>query len=169
MIKKDYLKILNKSNKPFIIYKSNKGFDLYTNFSKKIILTDKNINNFISRISKCRYENKSTDLYIGFFGYEILNNLIGVKIPKQIGFKFPKGIFYKPELKVKLKNRFEYKSNEIIRLKKKFKVNINRKNYTNIFNRLLKDELNIQILYRFIEKAPLPAPISSHFKSGLLK
>lgn len=25
-------------------------------------------------------------------------------------------------------------------------------NYTNIFNRLLKDELNIQILYRFIEK-----------------
>ena len=32
-----------------------------------------------------------------------LNNLIGVKIPKQKGLKFPKGIFYKPETKIKLK------------------------------------------------------------------
>ena len=39
MIKKNYLENLNNSKKPFIIYKSNKGFDLYTDFSKKIILS----------------------------------------------------------------------------------------------------------------------------------
>ena len=32
---------------------------------------------------------------------KILNNLIGVKIKKQKGLKFPKGIFYKPETKSK--------------------------------------------------------------------
>ena len=138
MNKRDYLKILNKSDKPFIIYKSNKGFDLYTNFSKKIILNNKNIVNFINKISKNRHKNKSTDLYIGFFGYEILNNLIGIKIPKQKGFKFPKGIFYKPELKIQLKNRFEYKNDKKTNLNKKFKININRKNYTNIFNKFKK-------------------------------
>jgi para-aminobenzoate synthetase component I len=136
--KRDYLKILNKSDKPFIIYKSNKGFDLYTDFSKKIILNNKNIVNFINKISKNRHKNKSTDLYIGFFGYEILNNLIGIKIPKQKGLKFPKGIFYKPELKIELKNRFEYKNDKKTNLNKKFKININRKNYTNIFNKFKK-------------------------------
>ena len=39
-------------------------------------------------------------LFIGFFGYEILNNLIGVKIKKQKTTNFPKGIFYKPEKKI---------------------------------------------------------------------
>jgi para-aminobenzoate synthetase component I len=136
--KRDYLKILNKSDKPFIIYKSNKGFDLYTDFSKKIILNNKNIINFINKISKGRYKNKSTDLYIGFFGYEILNNLIGIKVPKQKGLKFPKGVFYKPELKIELKNRFEYKNDKTTNLNKKFKVNISRKNYTNIFNKFKK-------------------------------
>jgi para-aminobenzoate synthetase component I len=156
--KKDYLKILNKSNKPFIIYKSNKGFDLYTNFSKKIILTNKNVNNFINKISNKRYRNKNTDLYIGFFGYEILNNLIGIKIPKQKGLKFPKGIFYKPELKIKLKNRFEYKSDEIINLNKKFEININRKNYTKIFNKFKKkiklgDTYQIKICTKYKNKS----------------
>ena len=138
MSKRDYLKILNKSDKPFIIYKSNKGFDLYTDFSKKIILNNKNIVNFINKISKSRYKNKSTDLYIGFFGYEILNYLIGIKVPKQKGLKFPKGVFYKPELKIELKNRFEYKNDKTTNLNKKFKVNISRKNYTNIFNKFKK-------------------------------
>ena len=39
---------------------------------------------------------KDTDMFLGFFGYEVLNNLIGIKIKKQKGLKFPKGIFYKP-------------------------------------------------------------------------
>ena len=94
MIKKDYLKKLNKNKKPFIIYKTIKGFDLYTDFSKKIILSNNNTHNFINKINKNISKNKSTDLFIGFFGYEILNNLIGIKIPKQKGVNFPKGIFY---------------------------------------------------------------------------
>ena len=92
---------INNSGDPYIIYKSNKGFDLYTNFSKKIILNKKNIHRFLNE-KKISHKSKNTDLFIGFFGYEILNNLIGVKIPKQKNINFPQGIFYKPEKKVKL-------------------------------------------------------------------
>ena len=88
MTKIDYLKELTDSKKPFIIYKSDKGFDLYTDFSKKIILTNNNIKNFINKTTKLKSRNKETDLFIGFFGYEVLNNLIGIKIKKQKGLKF---------------------------------------------------------------------------------
>jgi para-aminobenzoate synthetase component 1 len=47
---------------------------------------------------------------IGFFGYELLNNLIGIKLPKQKSINFPKGIFYKPETKVALKEDLVYVS-----------------------------------------------------------
>jgi len=134
----DYLKSISKSKKPFVIYKSNKGFDLYTNFSKKIILTNKNIHNFINKISKNRSKNKNTDLYIGFFGYEILNNLIGVKLPKQKGLKFPKGIFYKPEIKVSLKNKLNYINKDLNALNNDFKININKKSYNKIFSKFKK-------------------------------
>ena len=43
MIKKNYLNTLNNTNKPFIIYKTIKGFDLFTDFSKKTILNNKNV------------------------------------------------------------------------------------------------------------------------------
>ena len=79
---------IHHSGKPYIIYKSEKGFDLYTNFSKKIILNNNNIGSFLSKKHKSIPGN--TNLYIGFFGYEILNNLINVKIPKQKNIKFPK-------------------------------------------------------------------------------
>ena len=138
MITQDYLKSISKSKKPFVIYKSNKGFDLYTNFSKKIILTNKNIHNFINKISKNRSKNKNTDLYIGFFGYEILNNLIGVKLPKQKGLKFPKGIFYKPEIKVSLKNKLNYINKDLKALNNDFKININKKSYNKIFSKFKK-------------------------------
>jgi len=134
----NYLKIISKSKKPFVIYKSNKGFDLYTNFSKKIILTNKNIHSFINKISKNKSKNKSTDLYIGFFGYKILNNLIGVKLPKQKGLKFPKGIFYKPETKITLENKLNYKKEESNRLNGDFKININKKAYKKIFDKFKK-------------------------------
>ena len=52
MNKKNYLLDLNNSKKPFIIYKSDKGFDLYTDFSKKIILNNNNIERFINNNSK---------------------------------------------------------------------------------------------------------------------
>ena len=138
MIKKNYLEDLNKSNKPFIIYKSDNGFDLYTNFSKKIILTNKNIEKFINNNTKLKSENKETDLFIGFFGYEILNNLIGVKIKKQKVLKFPKGIFYKPETKIKFSKELNYKPLKIIKSNKVFKINLNKRSYEKIFNKFKK-------------------------------
>ena len=125
---------IHHSGKPYIIYKSEKGFDLYTNFSRKIILNNKNIKSFLTK--KNKKKSKDTDLFIGFFGYELLNNLIDVKIPKQKNLNFPKGIFYKPEKKIKLSNKLNY---DFENLKSgNFKININRKNYTKIFNKFKK-------------------------------
>ena len=138
MTKLDHLKEITESKKPFIIYKSDEGFDLFTNFSKKIILTNKNIQNFINNVSKNKPKKKDTDLFIGFFGYEILNNLIGVKIKKQNAIKFPKGIFYKPEKKIKLPTRLNYKPIKPIKFNKNFKVNLNQDSYSNIFNKFKK-------------------------------
>ena len=84
MSRSNQLVELHQSGKPFIIYKSQTGFDLYTNFSKKIVLNNKNIKNFLKKENKKKMKN--TDLYIGFFGYELLNNLIDIKLPKQKGF-----------------------------------------------------------------------------------
>jgi para-aminobenzoate synthetase component I len=128
---------LDNSGDPYIIYKSNKGFDLYTNFSKKIILNKKNIYHFLNK-KKVNQKFKNTDLFIGFFGYELLNNLIGVKIPKQKNINFPKGIFYKPEKKVSFTNNLIYQNDSKSRLKKKFKINIDRKSYTKIFDKFKK-------------------------------
>ena len=86
---------IHHSGKPYIIYKSKKGFDLYTNFSRKIILNNKNVGSFLNK--KFKNKKRETDLFIGFFGYELLNNLINIKIPRQKNNNFPKGIFYKPE------------------------------------------------------------------------
>ena len=125
---------IHHSGKPYIIYKSEKGFDLYTNFSRKIILNNKNIKSFLTK--KNKKKSKNTDLFIGFFGYELLNNLIDVKIPKQKNLNFPKGIFYKPEKKIKLSNKLNYDFENF--KSGNFKININRKNYTKIFNKFKK-------------------------------
>ena len=138
MNKKNYLKKLSESNKPYIIYRSKKGFDLYTDFSKKKILTNKNVNNFINQITKNKSKKKNTDLFIGFFGYEILNHLIDVKVKKKNNLKFPKGIFYKPETKIELSNKLYYKSKNKIRSYKFFKININKNTYAKIFNKFKK-------------------------------
>ena len=134
MTKEDQLTEIHNSGKPYIIYKSQKGFDLYTNFSKKIILNNKNIKSFLSK--KNKKKSKNTDLFIGFFGYELLNNLIDIKVPKQKNLNFPKGIFYKPEKKIKLSNKLNY---SLINFESgHFKININRKTYLKIFNRFKK-------------------------------
>ena len=125
---------IHQSGKPYIIYKSKKGFNLYTNFSKKIILNNQNIKSFLTK--KNKKKSKDTDLFIGFFGYELLNNLIDIKIPKQKNLNFPKGIFYKPEKKIKLSNKLNYDFENF--KSGNFKININRKNYTKIFNRFKK-------------------------------
>ena len=138
MNKKNYLNNINNSNKPFIIYKTIKGFDLFTDFSKKITLNNQNISKFLNQKYKTKIKYKSTDLLIGFFGYELLNNLIGVKLPKQKSINFPKGIFYKPETKITLKEDLIYYLNSSQKIDKKFKININQKSYTKIFNKFKK-------------------------------
>ena len=162
MIKKNYLEDLNNSKKPFIIYKSNKGFDLYTDFSKKIILTNNNVKKFINECTKLKSKKKETDLFIGFFGYEILNNLIGVKVKKQKSLKFPKGVFYKPETKLKFTNRLNYKNSGIVRSNTQFKININKVSYKVIFDRFKKkiksgETYQIKICTKYSNKAQIDA------------
>jgi len=135
--KHNQLADIHHSGKPYIIYKSNNGFDLYTNFSKKIILNKKNIYKFLNQ-KKINKKYRETDLFIGFFGYELLNNLIGVKVPNQKNLNFPKGIFYKPEKKISFSKNLIYQNNNFIRFKKNFKININKKSYTKIFDNFKK-------------------------------
>ena len=137
MSKQNQLKEIHKSGKSYAIYKSTNGFDLYTDFSKKIILNKKNVYSFLDK-KRISNNQKETDLFVGFFGYELLNNLIGIKIPKQKNNNFPKGIFYKPERKISYSNNLvNYQANKT-RIKKKFKINIDRKSYTKIFDRFKK-------------------------------
>ena len=67
-----------------------------------------------------------------------MNNLIGVKLPKQRSINFPKGIFYKPESKISLKEDLIFQSNKTNKTDKNFKININQNSYTKIFNRFKK-------------------------------
>ena len=162
MIKNNYLEKLNNSKKPFIIYKSDKGFDLYTDFSKKIILNNKNIKKFINKNTRLRSDNKETDLFIGFFGYEILNNLIGIKIKKQKTLNFPKGIFYKPETKIKLSNKLEYYNPKLVKSNEPFKININKNSYKIIFDKFKKkiksgETYQIKICTKYSNKSNLDA------------
>jgi para-aminobenzoate synthetase component I len=138
LIRKNYLDRINGSNKPYVIYKKIKGFDLYTDFSKKIILNNRNIKEFLSTKFKLKKNYNNTDLLIGFFGYELLNNLIGIKLPKQKNINFPRGIFYKPESKISLKEDLIYQSNKTNKIAKNFKININQNSYTKIFNKFKK-------------------------------
>ena len=101
-------------------------------------MNNKNISKFLNQKYKTKRDCKSTDLLIGFFGYELLNNLIGIKLPKQKSISFPKGIFYKPETKIILKEDLIYHLNYSRKIDKKFKININQKSYTNIFNKFKK-------------------------------
>ena len=149
MKKNNYLEKLYNSKKPFIIYKVNGGYDLYTDFSKKLFLNNKNINKFFDKIKKNK--NSFLDLYIGFFGYEILCNLNNVKIPKQKDLKFPKGIFYKPETKIQIRKNITIKSSyknykklfgkkvfNTNKILSPFKININMNKYKSIFNKYSK-------------------------------
>ena len=138
-----YLEKLYSSDKPLIIYKVNSGYNLYTDFSKKIILTNNNINNFFNSFSK-KKNNKETDLYIGFFGYEILCNLLNIKIKSQKKLNFYKGVFYKPETLIKIRKDIKIvssKKNQVFRkffkktkILSPFKLNINYKKYKKIFD-----------------------------------
>jgi len=138
-----YLEKLYNSDKPLIIYKVNDGYNLYTDFSKKIILTSNNINNFFNIFSKKKFK-KETDLFIGFFGYEILCNLLNIKLKNQKKIKFYKGVFYKPETVIKIRKHIKIISSikspayrnyfNKTKILSPFKLNINYQKYKKIFD-----------------------------------
>ena len=142
-----FLEKLYNSDKPLIIYKMKDGYDLYTDFSKKIILTKKNINRFFKIFKNKKYK-KETDLFIGFFGYEILCNLLNLKIKNQKKINFYKGVFYKPETIIKIRKDIKiisksknnsyktfFSKTEIL---SPFQLNIKYKKYKKIFNLFAK-------------------------------
>ena len=53
-----YLEDLYQSDKPLIIYKEEDGYNIYTDFSKKIILTKKNIHKFLNSLEKKNIKKK---------------------------------------------------------------------------------------------------------------
>jgi len=137
-----YLEDLYQSDKPLIIYKVDDGYNIYTDFSKKIVLTKKNIHKFLNSLEKKKYK-KETDLYLGFFGYEILCNLIGINLKNKKRINFYKGIFYKPETIIKIrkdikvisnikKHKFNYQFNKT-QILSPFKINISYSKYKKIF------------------------------------
>ena len=138
-----YLEKLYQSDKPLIIYKVKDGYNLYTDFSKKIVLTNHNIDKFFNIFSNKKIK-KETDLYIGFFGYEILCNLLKIKIKNQKKLNFYKGIFYKPETLIKIrkdikiissiKNHFFKSFFNKTQILSPFKLNINYQKYKKIFD-----------------------------------
>ena len=138
-----YLEKLYQSDKPLIIYKVKDGYNLYTDFSKKIVLTNHNIDKFFNIFSNKKIK-KETDLYIGFFGHEILCNLLKIKIKNQKKLNFYKGIFYKPETLIKIrkdikiissiKNHFFKSFFNKTQILSPFKLNINYQKYKKIFD-----------------------------------
>ena len=138
-----YLEKLYQSNKPLIIYKVDGGYNIYTDFSKKITLNKNNIAKFLHSFSSKKYR-KETDLYVGFFGYEILCSLLNLSLKNQKKMNFYKGIFYKPETLIKIRNKITIHSNlkkaefkEVFHKTKilsPFKLNIEFNKYQKIFD-----------------------------------
>ena len=138
-----FLENLYQSNKPLIIYKVEGGYDLFTDFSKKIILNNRNIENFLNSFSTKKYR-KETDIFIGFFGYEILCNLLKIKIKNKKNIKFYKGVFYKPETIIKIRDKIKIYSTkknhnfsyqfQKTNISSPFKLNISYKKYKKIFD-----------------------------------
>jgi len=138
-----YLEKLYQSDKPMIIYKFGNKYKIFTDFSKKIILNNSNIKSFLSSFSNKKYK-KEQDLFIGFFGYEILCNLLNIRLKNQKKTNFYKGIFYKPETvitisdKIKIssnikQNKFNNKFNPT-KILSPFKINTDFNKYKRIFN-----------------------------------
>jgi len=138
-----YLEKLYQSDKPMIIYKFGNKYKIFTDFSKKIILNNSNIKSFLKSFSNKKYK-KEQDLFIGFFGYEILCNLLNIRLKNQKKNNFYKGVFYKPETvitisdKVKIssnikQNKFNNKFNPT-KILSPFKINTDFNKYKRIFN-----------------------------------
>ena len=131
-----------------VIYKVKNGFNVYTDLNAKIKLTSKNVKNFFEKtIYSKNTRNNFFDGYVGFLNYELLCQLINVKIPKQQSNGFHQSIFYKPETLIKIRKNIQilstiknYKENNKLTPsrknffhEKKFKVNLTLAQYTKLF------------------------------------
>ena len=145
---KEYLERLFHSEKPIIIYRVKNGYDLFTDFSERINLSTKNAELFFNKkTKKINPKNNFFDGYIGFLSYELLCNFINVRIPKQKSNGFKYSYFYKPQTLVKIRNNIKIfstlknvKKNKNLDLpskkffyEKKFKLNLNLKQYSKLF------------------------------------
>ena len=145
----------------------NKGFDVYTDFSDKVVIQKSNLKNFIKKtiLSRKKY-NKFFNGYIGFFSYELCCELIGVKIPNQQSNNFYKSIFYKPQTVIKIRRNIRIqsilsnfksldnlkKSKKKYVYQKKFKVNLSLNQYSKLFDKFIKkikEEKHIKL--RFVK------------------
>ena len=144
---KEYLNRLYQSDKPLIIYKTDKGYDIYTDFSRRIIINKKNLKYFLNTQSKSKKSKiKELNCYVGFFGYKLLCENIGIKFPKQQSKNFYRGVFYKPQTKISIGKKITIKSikfnfrnisinaKKFLQLNKKFNLNLSLQQYSKLFN-----------------------------------
>ena len=149
---KEYLNRLYQSDKPLIIYKTDKGYDIYTDFSRRIIINKKNLKYFLNIQSKSKKSKiEELNCYVGFFGYKLLCENIGIKFPKQQSKNFHSGVFYKPQTKISIGKKIiitSIKANfrnisintkKYLQLNKKFNLNLSLKQYSKIFNDFSKN------------------------------
>ena len=149
---KEYLNRLYQSDKPLIIYKTDKGYDIYTDFSRRIIINKKNLKYFLNIQSKSKKSKiEELNCYVGFFGYKLLCENIGIKFPKQRSKNFHRGVFYKPQTKISIGKKIIIKSikpnfrnisintKKYLQLNKKFNLNLSLKQYSKIFNDFSKN------------------------------
>ncbi len=149
---KEYLNRLYQSDKPLIIYKTDKGYDIYTDFSKRIIINKKNLKYFLNTQSKSKKSKiEELNCYVGFFGYKLLCENIGIKFPKQRSKNFHSGVFYKPQTKISIGKKIIIKSikpnfrnisintKKYLQLNKKFNLNLSLQQYSNLFNDFSKN------------------------------
>ena len=138
-----YLEKLYQSDKPMIIYKFGNKYKIFTDFSKKIILNNSNIKSFLRSFSNKKYK-KEQDLFIGFFGYEILCNLLNIRLKNRKKTNFYKGVFYKPETVITISDKVKISSNikqnkfnnsfNPTKILSPFKINTDFDKYKKIFN-----------------------------------
>ena len=149
---KEYLNRLYQSDKPLIIYKTDKGYDIYTDFSRRIIINKKNLKYFLNIQSKSKKSKiEELNCYVGFFGYKLLWENIGIKFPEQRSKNFHSGVFYKPQTKISIGKKIIIKSikpnfrnistntKKYLQLNKKFNLNLSLKQYSKIFNDFSKN------------------------------
>ena len=59
-----YLEKLYQSDKPMVIYKYKDGYKIFTDFSKRIVLNNSNIENFLDNIKKKNLKGSKTFILV---------------------------------------------------------------------------------------------------------